>query len=246
VSIYRKVEARSESWHLMRLGRPGSSEFHKIVTPTGKLSKQSTEYGFRLLAELMLGHPLEDVETPWMVRGTELEDSAIAAYEFATGLETQPGGIVTDDEGLYGCSPDRLVGEDGLLEVKCPAPNTHIGYLLDPLSMVQDKTPQVQGQLLCTGRKWVDLLSYHPEMPPVIARVERNEEYIAALDEALGRFCDSLAEQRACLESRYGPFPAIVLPADRPAPVDTMEVSDADVDEMISNGAFKFQPKETT
>jgi hypothetical protein len=230
--IYHTVEPQSREWFLLRLGIPTASEFHKIVTPTGKISKQSDDYAHTLLAELMLGHPIDDdMETQWMQRGTELEDSAIKAYEFEVG-ETQRGGFVTVDDGSYGCSPDRLVGEVGILEIKCPKPNTHIGYLLSR-SAEQEKTPQIQGQLLVTGRQWVDLMSYHPELPPLIVRVERDEKYIALLGAALREFVGQLAEMRKLLEDRYGPFPD---PWKEPETVDGLDVSDEDVAAMVARG----------
>ena len=230
--IYHRCEGRSEEWFLRRLGIPTASEFHRLITPGGKLSAQSIDYAHVLLAEAMLGKPWDTPETAWMTRGQELEDQAIQAYEFESGLDTQPGGFVTDARGRYGCSPDRLVGDDGVLEIKCPAPNTHVGYLLSG-DMEDKKKPQVQGQLLVTGRAWVDLTSYHPELPPCIVRVKRDEEYIAKLRVVLEAFCETLILVRTKLEAAYGPFPRIVLPADRPAPPDTLGVSDEDVEAIL-------------
>lgn len=215
MAIYHKMEQQSHEWFVIRLGLPTASEFHRILSPTGKLSTQATDYCNRLLAEQMLGHALDaDFQTQWMIRGQELEDTAIEAYEFATGLETQPGGFVTADGLTYGCSPDRLVGAEGLIEMKCPSPNTHIGYLIDPETMRQDKKPQVMGELLTTERKWVDLVSYHPELPPVILRVERDEEYINKLRKALESFAADLRSGRADLEARFGKFPKIAIVKD--------------------------------
>ena len=160
--IYIKCAPRSQEWFYARLGKPTASEFFRIVTPTGQISKQCTDYAHRLLAELWLGHPLDAVETQYMVRGVELKDQAIDAYEFMASRDTLPGGFITTDDGTYGCSPDRLIGNDGILEIKCPAPNTHIGYLLSPASMAQEKYPQIQGQLLVSEREYVDLIRFPP------------------------------------------------------------------------------------
>ncbi len=228
--IYHPIEQRSADWYYLRLGKPTASEFDKIITP--KNAELSAQYGYYihfLLAELMLGRPLDSVETEWMTRGTELEDSAIDAYEFTTGLETQRGGFVTDDLARYGCSPDRLVGDDGLLEMKVPAPQTHVGYLLNPESLDSAKRCQVQGQLLVTERAWVDLVSYHPEMPIVIRRIKRDEPFIAAMSAALLRFCELLVEARVKLEREYGPFRPIVVPKVEAQADDPLGVSDEDV-----------------
>jgi hypothetical protein len=207
--IYHACEPRSADWFKLRCCIPTASEFHKIVTPTGKLSAQSAHYAHVLLAEAMLGRPLDDdMQTQWMERGNELEESAITAYEMLMGLDTQAGGFITNDAGTVGCSPDRLVGEDGILEMKVPAPNTHVGYLVTR-DFGKEKYPQVQGQMLISERKWVDLMSFHPELPPVIVRVERDEKYLAVLAKGLGDFVAELQAMRESLIEKYGEFPAI-------------------------------------
>lgn len=172
------VEQGSPEWFNARLGIPTASEFCKIITPTGKESTQADGYANRLVAELLIGKPVSDFEgNEWTERGKELEPDAVAFYEMSYGILTHAVGFIMDDEGTMGASPDRLVGEDGLLEIKCPSPQVHVQNMLN--KRIDTKyIPQVQGQLLVTGRKWVDWLSYHPEMPPVIIRVERDEKYL--------------------------------------------------------------------
>lgn len=231
--IYHHVEQRSAAWFYLRVGKPTASEFFRIVTPTGKVSTQAEDYAHRLLAELMLGRPLdEDVRTEWMARGQDLEDAAVEAYEFETGLTTSLGGFITDDEAQYGCSPDRLVGDDGVVEYKVPAANTHVRYLDDPDSLSQEKRPQVQGLLLVTGRAWCDLMSFHPELPTIIRRVKRDEGYIDKLRVGLAAFCEQLLVMRANLEQKYGQFKPIVIPSEKPSPPEDhggMGISEADV-----------------
>ena len=235
--IYHKIDQRSREWFAARLGVPTASEAHKLVTPKGKLSTQAEGYMHALIAELMLGHPIESPATAYMIRGTELEEAAMRAYEFTSGNETEDGGFVTTDDGHYGCSPDRLIGSVGLLELKCPAPHTHVRYLIEGC-MDDEKRPQVQMQLLVTGREWVDLVSYHPELPIVITRVERDEEYIALLAKVLDEFCQQIAKQREQLEAKYGAFPGP--PKDepklqRPPADDGWGITDADVDMILES-----------
>lgn len=227
--IYHPVNQRSAEWFYLRIGLPTASDFERIMTPGGKLSKQAEDYAHKIIAELMLGHPLESAETEWMIRGQDLEDSAIEAYEMYRERETGPGGFCVSDDRLYGCSPDRLVGEAGVLEIKCPAPNTHVRYLDDPLSLASEKKPQVQGELLVTGREWCDLMSYHPELPPVIARVKRDEPYIKTLLDALVAFSAQISAMRRNLESRYGSFRPITIPKPVSLTEDPLGISDADV-----------------
>jgi hypothetical protein len=87
--------------------------------------------------------------------------------------------------------------------LKCPKPETHVRYLLFPDRGVErEYSVQVQGQLYVTGRKWCDVVSYHPELPRVIVRVNRDDVYIALLAAALDKFCADLAEGKAELERR--------------------------------------------
>jgi len=190
------VEQGSGDWMMIRCGIPTASEFHKILTPTGKLSAQSEDYGNRLIAERITGKPEEDFGgSKWTDRGKELEPFAVKFYEVQNDVETVAVGFCTNDEGTIGASPDRLVGEDGLLEIKCPAPHTHVEYMTKQ-EVDKGYWPQIQGQLYVTGRKWVDWMSYHPEMPPVVIRVERDEEYIKKLADCLAAFNTILEEKR--------------------------------------------------
>jgi hypothetical protein len=230
--ILHDCQQGSERWHRLRLGIPTASCFSKIVTPGGKLSKQSDGYRHRLLAEWLYGAPLEDPESTyrseWMQRGNDLEESAVHAYEFQTGNVTEKVGFVTNDEINLGCSPDRLVGETGLLEIKVPAPPTHVGYMLTG-SIEQEYTPQLQGQLLLTGRKWVDVTSYCPPFPLVIIRVERDSPYQTLLAEALEQFVRELLAARDRLIEKYGDIrpPEVV-----GVPFDPFDVSEQDLRDM--------------
>jgi putative phage-type endonuclease len=197
------MQQGSEEWRRVRMGKPTASEFHRILTPGGKPSKSAEGYLYSLLAELMLGRPLDAPSYPWMQRGHDLESDAALWYEMQCDVTTEIVGFCTTDDGTVGASPDRLVGDDGQLELKCPSPETHVRYLLFPQKGVDaEYRVQVQGQLYVTKRAWCDVVSYHPDLPSVIVRVERDEEYIALLAEALTTFCAQLAEGKAELERR--------------------------------------------
>jgi hypothetical protein len=115
----------------------------------------------------------------------------VSYYEGIRDVDTQRIGFVTNDARTIGASPDRFVGEDGLLEIKVPAEHTHVAYLLTRAVDVE-YYPQVQGQLWVTGRAWSDILSYHPELPPALIRVERDDRFIAVLAAAVGAFSELL------------------------------------------------------
>lgn len=249
--IYHKVEPRCSAWFYLRLGKPTASEFSRIVTSGGKPSTQAEDYAHRLIAERMLAHPIDDdVQTQWMRRGQEEEDGAIEAYEFQTGLYTSLGGFCTDDDNRYGCSPDRLVGDDGLLEMKVPAANTHVRYLECSEVLAKEKRGQVQGELLVTGRRWADLVSFHPELPTVIVRVYPDLEYHRLLMAGLTAFCRQLDMMQENLERQYGPFKPIVIPEEHPAPDEPdvpagegLDISDDDLEMMFRAGVITPQEK---
>lgn len=202
--IHLPVEQGSEEWHKARLGIPTSSEFTRIVTPKGALSGSTTRYRYacELIAERMLGHPVNDYVSDWMLRGQDLEDRAVAYYELQRDIDTQRGGFCKIDAALMhksefysvGCSPDRLVGDDGGLEIKCPSETIHVATLLGLEDVLVKHRLQVQGSLWITGRKWWDFLSYHPELPPALMRIERDEEFIGTLSKHVRAFCVSLEE----------------------------------------------------
>lgn len=189
--VYEDLKQGSLEWAKVRMGRPTGSNFDKILTPGGKPSKQAPAYLRHLIAELVIGLPLDAPKTSWMERGSELEGEAVCFYEFERDCAVKEVGFISTDDGRYGVSPDRLIGDDGLLEIKCPSPAVHVGYMI--YSEVDgDYRTQLQGQLLVTERSWVDICSYHPQLPPVIVRVHRDEEYIERLGWALNEFCNDL------------------------------------------------------
>lgn len=189
--IHDCVQGSSE-WLALRAGIPTSSEFDKIITPkTGRPSGQAENYMFGLIAERLMGHPRIEFMSHWMDRGSQMEAEAVHFYEFQRDVETVKIGFITNDAGTVGASPDRSVGEDGLLEIKVPKEHTHVGYLLKH-HVDAEYFPQVQGQLWISGRQWADILSYHPEMPPALIRVERDEAFIRMLAAAVTTFSEVL------------------------------------------------------
>lgn len=192
--IRHDVAQGTPEWLALRLGIPTASEFHKILTPTGQLSKQSRGYAIRLATEHLLNRTLDTLTgLQWVDRGKELEADAVKMYEFENDLQTEKIGFITNDEGTIGASPDRLIiGRNGAVEIKCPAPHTHLEYMIDGFG--KDYLPQVQGQMLIGEFEFVDRYSYSPEMPPVLIRTYRDAKFIAKLKDALAEFLDMKAE----------------------------------------------------
>ena len=167
--IIHNMEQGSTAWWQVRIGVATASEFDKILTPA-KLEPSRSVDGYinKLLGEWLRNKPDEGFESEWMKRGKEVEQEARDYYAFHTGAEVQQVGFCYIEDGNYGCSPDGLV-EDGGLEIKCPSPGIHVGYILDgrvPL----DYRLQILGSLLVTGREYWDFISYHPDIEPLIIR----------------------------------------------------------------------------
>lgn len=238
--VIHSVQQGSQEWFELRAAKPTASCFDQIVTPkTLKLSAQADSLANRLLAEFVLGRPLQvNIESyqSWaMQRGQDNEHLAIEAAENILEIETEPVGFVTLASGLVGCSPDRVVMKDGkivrTLEIKCPLPATHIGYMRNPKSLVSDYLLQLAGQLWVTDAGAGSIFSWHPEMPVVYVTFDRNEDVIKPLSEAVLSFSEVLERAKVELTQRYGPF---VRP---PKPVveeddgfDSLGVSEADLD----------------
>ena len=218
MKIYADVVQGTDAWLHLRLGIPTASNFHKIVTPKKcELSKGAIDYALRLCAERLLNASGEAViENQWVERGKELEPLAVKQYEFQYDVATFPVGFITNDEGTIGCSPDRLVLSDEriALEVKCPSPHVHLGYLLNGTD--DDYKPQVQGQLYVAELDMAELYSYHPQMPPALIRNTRDQEYVAKLADALKRFNENLNAMfvRARALGVYQPTPRVAIPAE--------------------------------
>lgn len=195
----------STAWLMARLGIPTASCFDKIITPkTMKLSEQAVKYAWLLLAEQHTGAPMEDATAGFMARGEVMERKAVEYYELQRNVDTEAVGFILRDDRRAGCSPDRLVGENGLLEIKVPSAPVHISYLLDDEGI--GYRAQVQGQLWIAERDWVDTLSYHPTMPEALVRIHRDEEFIPKLAAAVGQFLEMMDDMKEKLSKR-GMFP---------------------------------------
>lgn len=200
-----KVEQGSPEWEFARLGIPTASRFDSLLTPkTLKASTQAEKYLDELLAAYLLGQPLEWGSSGFMERGTEMEAEARKWYEFTYDVEVETVGFVTRDDGLVGGSPDGLVGADGILEIKCPGALKHVSYMR---GTHPDHRGQTQGYMSLTDRKWCDILSYHPDLPPVVFRTERDEAYLSALNPILTRFVERLEMAKKKFADKRVPRP---------------------------------------
>lgn len=161
------------------------------------ISKQAEEYVFQKLAEDITGMPDNSLDTKATRWGEYYEPEARQAYETVTGNAVELYGFIEWSQ-MFGGSPDGLVGDDGIIEIKCPFNSAnHVKYLaLETQKELNALSPeyyaQIQGNLLATGRKWCDFISYdprcaRPEFALKILRVDRDEEFIEQIRDALDR-----------------------------------------------------------
>lgn len=184
----------SPEWLAEKAGKPSASNFDKIVTTKGEPSKSAQKYLYQLAGERVAGLKEETYQNGAMQRGIELEAEARQFYEMVKDCKVDQIGLCYPNEKkLYSCSPDGLIGKDGLIEIKCPLIPAHVSYLIDGV-LPTEYFQQVQGQLFITGRKWLDFVSYFPGLKPLIVRVTPDKEFIKKLEAELVTFCNQLEE----------------------------------------------------
>lgn len=183
---------RSTEWHRARIGIPTASNFDKIITPAGAPSKSAQSYMFRLVAERIFERSLQDrVDNKWTRHGIFYEDEAAREFEAISNERVSLCGFIPSADKKWGCSPDRLIcGKNAAVEIKCPAPWTHIEYTL--YGPGTDYKQQVQGQMLIGGYDKVYFYSYFPGMQSKFWPYERDEKFIKVLRQALITFSENL------------------------------------------------------
>ena len=190
---------QSEEWDALRC-RPTASDFDRFITPVkGDYSASANAYAAMVVAK-RLGVYTEPPPSYWMTWGTEMEPNAKHAYETITGLAiTEVGFILPDETDAYGGSPDGLIGDDGLIEIKCPAPETLIAYHAAGTMPIAYK-PQVQGLLMISGRKWLDFWGYHPELSPFHERIMPDLAYQAKIADGLLKLLEEIQRIESCVK----------------------------------------------
>lgn len=192
-----ELSQRTEDWYQARCGSLGASSIAEALATT-KSGWGASRYNVmsRLIVERLTGAPQETYQNAAMLHGIEMEPKARATYEFTTGSVVEECGLFHHPEikGTH-ASPDGLVGDDGLLEVKAPNTSTHIDTLLG--KRIEGKyIKQAQWQLACTGRQWVDWVSYDDRLPSDLEffcqRIERDDKTIKTLEEQVVEFLEEL------------------------------------------------------
>lgn len=179
------MEQGSPEWLALRVGKITGSRF-KAVMDLNKRNGQPNAARRHLVevlrAELATGEPERIEQNEYMAHGSAMEPFARKAYEFARDCAcVVPAFIAHPTLPYIGYSPDGLVDDDGLVEIKSPALEPRHMRTVESQAVPDDYVPQVQGGLWVTGRQWADFVSYFPEISVEIVRVYRDEEYINRL-----------------------------------------------------------------
>lgn len=182
----------SDAWFRARMGIPTASQFATVMASGrgGGESKTRRTYMLKLAGEILTGEPMDSFGNCHTERGKEMEPDARNTYSFMRDVEPQLVGFIRN--GQKGCSPDSLIGNDGMLEIKTKLPHLQVDCLLSDRVPPEHKA-QCQGALWIAEREWIDFVSYWPGLPLFVTREHRDEEYIAKLVAAVDEFNDELA-----------------------------------------------------
>lgn len=200
------IEQGSNEWHLLRLGKVTASRIADVLSK-GKSGESASRRNYRteLVVQRLTNLPGESFSNAAMEWGTNTEPKARTAYEVEKQQFVEQVAFI-DHPSIewFGCSPDGLVA-DGLIEIKCPNSTTHVDYLADnkpPAKYI----PQMQCQMAVTGRQWCDFVSFDPRLPDdlqlFVVRLERDQEYIEAMEAEVKKFLSEVDEMFTKLKER--------------------------------------------
>lgn len=198
------IEQGTPEWMALRVGKVTASKITDVMSKPTLLGYQN--YMADLIAERLTGQKAESYTNAKMQWGVDKEPQARVEYEIKTGsLVEQVAFVEHPTIQMFGCSPDGYVGEDGLIEIKCPNTSTHIDYIR------QDKAPakyvpQMQCQMAVTKRKWCDFVSFDPRLPDglqlFIVRLNRDDKYISKMESVVKEFLNEVSSAVSGLKER--------------------------------------------
>jgi putative phage-type endonuclease len=201
---------RTSEWHRARLGKVTASRVSDLLSRTKSgWGASRANYKAQLVAERLTGSVADGYTNAAMQWGTDMEPEAVASYAFYHGADPAPVGFVPHPTiAMAGASPDRLIGDDGLIEVKCPNTATHIETLLEGAVPGKYRL-QMMWQMACTGRQWCDFVSFDPRMPEdmrlFVRRIERCPVTIADIEKEVRIFLAEIDDTVNRLVAAYRP-----------------------------------------
>lgn len=200
----------SQEWHQIRMGKVTASRIADVCTRTKTgFGAGRKNYMAELVAERLTGTRAEAFTNAAMQWGTDQEPDARSAYQFHANRRVMQIGFVDHPSiAETGASPDGLVGDDGLVEIKCPNTATHIETLLGA-TIPEKYVLQMQWQMACTKRAWCDFASFDPRLPEsmrlFVKRLDRDDTLIAAVEKDVVDFLNELRLTVHRLRSKYEP-----------------------------------------
>ena len=203
------MEQRTEEWFAARLGKVTASRIGDVMARTKSgYGASRANYMAQLVVERMTGKQTEMFTNAAMQWGTDTEPLARAAYEAHNNVMVDETGLVDHPTiPMSGASPDGLIGEHGMLEIKCPNTATHIDTLLT--GKIDEKyIYQMQWQMACTGRQWCDFVSFDPRMDEAlqlkIIPVKRDDQLIKDIEAEVNIFLHELNQKVNSLNALKG------------------------------------------
>jgi putative phage-type endonuclease len=201
IAEYHDIDQSTQDWHDIRRGVITTSHFAAIMANYPKpFGNPAHEYAMKVALESVTGVTIDTFQSADMAHGIEFEPIAREAYETDRFQSVSNGGFWLSSCGRIGSSPDGLVGDDGLIEIKCPKWNTHFSLIASGGYNTAYRW-QIQGQLFLTGRKWCDFVSFCPDFPDhkmlYICRVEASIEDQIAMNRRLSDFIDLVDEYKS-------------------------------------------------
>ena len=211
-------EQRSDEWRALRIGKVTASRICDVLAKIQKGEAASRRnYRAEIIVEILTGLPADNYVSKEMQWGIDTEPFARAAYELQQDVMVTTVGFACHPViDRFGASPDGLVGDDGLVEIKCPNTATHIEYLLAGV-VPSDYQPQMLVAMACTGREWCDFVSFDPRLPPrlqlFVRRFFRDDARIAEIEAKVEKFLEEVDDVIARLDppETKGPQPAVKL-----------------------------------
>lgn len=202
MEIIRGVDQGTEEWHDIRRGKVTASRFKDVMTnPRGsdKISKTSESYMMELISELVTNEKPDGYTSSAMQWGIDTEPRARIHYELMTDSEVEEVTFIVHNE-FIGVSPDGLVGDNGMLEIKCPNTKTQLDRYIKGIELPSEYKWQVMGQLWVAEREWCDFLSYDPRITEgqagyICNRIHRDEKLIKELSAKVYGFVDIMKEK---------------------------------------------------
>jgi hypothetical protein len=219
-------EQGSPAWDAVRRGKVTASRCYDLTATLkkGAYTAARDRYKLELVCETLTGLTADQYVSKEMQWGLDQEKYARAAYELSRDVMVETAGFVLHpDIPKFGCSPDGLVGDSGMIQIKCPNTATHLTWMLaDTIPL--EHCPQMLAELACTGREWSDFVSYDSRLPPqlqlFVKRMPREELLIQILEAEVVRFNLELEDMLSKFPSA-GPQPVVeIMDAFKP---DEME-----------------------